>query len=336
MKNKIYIIFIALLGLFVSCEKDEVQVVMLDNPTAPTIVALPNLTLERNNGTDTLEFVGTNVDPGFVASANYFLEAAAAGTNFADKLVVATSVQGTSFKITVSDLNGLLLKKFEADEATSVDFRLRSQLIVDAGTGAPGTSSNPFEYISEVKTANVTTYGLPRLNLLNSGIEQKIESALGNGVYKGYVKLSKDNPFTLQNPDTDKVYGGSGGVLTEGGSAIAASNSGWHMLEANTNAMTFSTTEYFIGLVGSATPNGWDTPDQKMDYDAKTGTWNITIDLAAGEVKFRLNDGWAWNLGGPLNKLTQGGDNIPVTAGNWTISLAINADNTGSATFVKN
>ena len=91
-----------------------------------------------------------------------------------------------------------------------------------------------------------------------------------------------------------------------------------------------------IGLVGSATPNGWDTPDQKMDYDAKTGTWYITIDLADGEVKFRLNDGWAWNLGGDLDNLTQGGANIPVTAGNWTITLTINANNTGSATFVKN
>lgn len=343
MKNKIYIIFIALLGLFVSCEKDEVQVFMLDNPVAPTIVTMPSLTLERNNGTDTLEFVGTNVDPGFVASANYFLEAAAAGTNFADKVVIGTGVDGTSFKITVADLNGIMLKKFEADETSSVDFRLRSVLVVDAGTGAPGTSSNPFEYISEINTVNVTPYGLPRLDLKNSGMDQKIESALGNGVYEGFVKLSTDNAFTLENPDSGTAYGGSAGTLSVNGGGIVVGNSGWHILKANTNDLTYETVEHFIGLVGSATPNGWDSPDQKMDYDAKKGYWYITIDLVEGHCKFRRNDGWSWNMGladsGIEGELQQGGvgNDIPITeAGNYTVTFTILNDDAGTYTITKN
>ena len=60
-----------------------------------------------------------------------------------------------------------------------------------------------------------------------------------------------------------------------------------------------------------------------------TRRWIITlqrklehaIDLADGEIKFELNDGWAWNLGynksntGNLNDLFHDGDNIAVTAG---------------------
>ena len=346
MKNIKYIVFIALLGLFVSCEKDEVKVIMSSNPVAPEIISMPNLTLERNNGEDTLEFLGTNVDPGFQASANYFLEAAASGTNFDDVIQIGTAIQGTSFKITVSDLNGLMLKKFEADEATSVDFRLRSVLVVDAGTGAPGTSADPFEYISQIQTASVTTYGLPRLNLLNTGMDQKFELALGNGVYKGFVKVSPDMPFILQNPDTGTEYGGSGGVLTEGGSGIVVDNAGWHILDANTNTMTYQTTENFVGLVGSATPNGWDAPDQKMDYDAKNDQWYITLDLVVGHVKFRRNDGWAWNMGfvegttpGMEGPTQQGGvgHEIPISEnGNYTVRFAIFSKSAGYYWNTKN
>jgi len=333
MKKYIYIVFIGLFGLLSSCEKDGEQVVMLENPIAPTLVTIPDLTLERNNGTQTLEFVGTPVDPGFTVSAKYFLEACAAGNNFTDAVLILSDVQASSFKITVSDLNGLLLKKFPADATSSVDFRIRAVLVTDAGTGA-----QTFEYVSATSTASVFLYGLPRLDLLNSGIDQKIESALGNGVYKGYVKVDKTLPFTLEDPDSNTEYGGSGGVLAVNGAGISVAESGWHDLSVNVNDLSYSINAYMIGLVGSATPNGWDSPDQKMDYDAQSGTWYITLDLVDGEFKFRKNDGWAWNLGGTTDNLVADGNNIAVTAGNYTITLTITSDagKTGTCTIVKN
>lgn len=332
----LYLLLAGVVGLFSACEKDEDKIIMLDNPTPPSIVSMPELTLLRTKGTDSLEFVGTAVDPGFTASANYYLEAAKAGTNFADPVTVFNGVQVESIKITVADINGLMLKKFDADVATSVDFRIRSVLVVDAGTNAPGTKTDPFEYISELKTVNVTPYGLPRLDLINSGIDQKVESALGNGNYKGFVKLDAAHAFTLLDPDSNTSYGLTAGKLVAGGSAITPAETGWHMVTADVVAQTYSASAYMIGLIGSATPNGWNTPDQKMDYDAKTGTWKITIDLVAGEIKFRKNDGWAWNLGGTTGNLTQGGDNIAVSAGNYTITLTIINDQTGTCTIVKN
>ena len=336
MRNTIFILFLGLIGLLVSCEKDGEIIVMLDNPIAPEIVTMPNLTLERNNGTKILEFVGAPVDPGVQASAKYILEAAAAGTNFADPLIILTDVQNESLKISVSDLNGIMLKKFPADKASSVDFRMRSVLVVDAGTGAPGTSTDPFEYISKTNTASVTLYGLPKLDLINSGIDQKIESAMGDGKYFGFVKLNVTKPFTLKDPDANIVYGANGGALAVNGNPIVPTDNGWFKLNADTKALTYKMDAYMIGLIGSATPNGWDTPDQKMDYNAQTGTWSITLNLIAGEIKFRKNDGWAWNLGGTPDKLTQGGGNIPVTAGNYTITLTIINDATGTCKIVKN
>jgi hypothetical protein len=334
----LYVTFIGLIGLLFSCEKDETKVIMLTNPVAPTLQTVPDLTLKRTNGTDTLVFIGTPVDPGFQASATYFLEACAQGTNFADPIAIKSGTKADKFKITVSDLNGLVLKKFPADQATAIDLRIRSVLTVDAGTGA-----TPMVYSSAVKTVNLTPYGLPRLDLINSGVNQKIESALGNGSYSGFVKLNKEQPFTLKDPDTNVIYGASGTALAVNGGGITSPDNGWYKFNADTKALTFSMESYMIGLVGSATPNGWNVPDQKMDYDSKTGSWFITIDLVPGFVKFRKNDGWAWNMGladsGTPGELKQGGvgNDIPITeAGNYTVVFTILNDNAGTYSIKKN
>ncbi|MEI6059989.1 MAG: SusE domain-containing protein [Bacteroidota bacterium] len=333
----IYLTIIGLFGLLSGCEKDGTKVVMLTSPNAPTIKTLPDLTLQRLNGTNILEFVGTPVDPGFQASATYFLEAAAAGTSFADAVILYSGVQDAKISMTVSDLNGMLLKKLPADQVSSVDFRIRSVLVQDAGTGY-----TPKVYISATKTADVTLYGLPRLDLIGSGVDQKIESALGNGIYAGFVKLDATKSFTLKDPDANIVYGGAAGILAVNGAAITSEASGWYQFSANTTALTYSMSAYMIGLVGSASANGWNSPDTKMDYDSKSGTWYITTDLIVGEIKFRFNDGWAWNLGwnDAKDALTHNGANIAVTeAGNYTITLTItkfDAPEAGTFTIVKN
>lgn len=343
----IYLTFIGLTALFTACEKDGEIITMLSTPVAPALTTVPDLTLQRTNGNQVLEFVGTPVDPGFQASATYYIDVCATGTAFANPVTIWSGPQCKSMKISVSDLNGILIRKFPADASTALDLRLRSVLVVDAGTGAPGTGTNPFTYISESKSATVRLYGLPRLNLINSGMDQKIESALGDGKYTGLVKFDVTKPFTLTNPDAGTNYGGTGNVLAVNGAAIVPPADGWHRLTVDVNALTYDISSYMIGLVGSATPNGWDSPDQKMDYNPATGSWSITVNLVVGEIKFRLNDGWAWNLGfnknnsGNLNDLFHDGNNIPIdAAGNYTITLTITQPNgpneAGSCTIKKN
>lgn len=80
-------------------------------------------------------------------------------------------------------------------------------------------------------------------------------------------------------------------------------------------------------IIGNATPGGWDndtdmaSPASKGDY-----VWSITVDLLAGELKFRENDDWAVNLGGTESDLTFDGANIAVSQGNYTISLKLEPD----------
>jgi len=98
------------------------------------------------------------------------------------------------------------------------------------------------------------------------------------------------------------------------------------------NAYTYTANRW--GLIGSATPGGWDS-DQNMTWDAVNQSLTITVDLVVGEIKFRANDEWAINLGGDVNALEPGGANISVAeAGNYTIHLFLS--NVPTCTIVKN
>lgn len=95
-------------------------------------------------------------------------------------------------------------------------------------------------------------------------------------------------------------------------------------LETKSYVLTPITT---IGIIGSASPNGWDSDVDMtyVPYNAETkelGYWEIKdVPFTSGEIKFRANDDWAIYWGGDTNALTQGGDNISVDAGKYDIKL---------------
>lgn len=81
------------------------------------------------------------------------------------------------------------------------------------------------------------------------------------------------------------------------------------------------------GIIGSATPTGWDS-DTNLDYDLTTKKYSITMDMKVGEFKFRLDDSWTLNYGDDGNNLSleAGGANIPITvAGSYTIVVDFTA-----------
>ncbi|MCK9411468.1 MAG: SusE domain-containing protein [Prolixibacteraceae bacterium] len=286
----IYLTFIGLIGLLFSCKKDETKAVLNDNPTLPTIATVPNLTLKRTNGINLLEFVGTAIDPGFQASATYYLEACAKGTNFADPILILSDKQDLSMKITVADLDGILLKKFPADQVSSLDFRIRSVLSLSSGTGS-------YVYSSPVKNADVTLYGPPTLSFTVASKLQGVVSAADNKVYTGWI-YTDGTAFQFTNNDDGKKYGGvlaAGAVscdLTEGGPAIKLDAGAYNMtVDINTGKMKMTIADVTIGIIGDAV-GGW-SDDTKMAYNFTDHTWNITKTVTAGGIKFRTHNSWA-------------------------------------------
>jgi hypothetical protein len=90
-----------------------------------------------------------------------------------------------------------------------------------------------------------------------------------------------------------------------------------------------------IGIIGSASPGGWDVDSDLKLVDSKDKfSWTITLYLSAGEVKFRASDAWDTNWGGttfPEGTGVANGANIPVaTAGYYKVQFN---DFTGAYAF---
>lgn len=77
------------------------------------------------------------------------------------------------------------------------------------------------------------------------------------------------------------------------------------------------------GIIGSATKNGWDGPDQMMVPGSEKGIWLIkNLALKNGEIKFRMNNSWDFNYGvGEGGGLNADGENISVTEGKYDVML---------------
>ncbi len=92
-----------------------------------------------------------------------------------------------------------------------------------------------------------------------------------------------------------------------------------------------------VGIIGSATPGGWDVDTDLRLADATKAdksTWTTVIYLSTGAVKFRAMDDWTTNWGSanfPNGTGTQGGSDIPVAnAGYYKVTFN---DATGAYTF---
>ncbi len=84
------------------------------------------------------------------------------------------------------------------------------------------------------------------------------------------------------------------------------------------------------GVVGSATPNGWNGPDLPFYKNTENAEEMVAyVTLADGEIKFRQNNTWGGDYGGSgeLNgTLTTGPDNnIKVPAGTYKITINLTA-----------
>ena len=92
-----------------------------------------------------------------------------------------------------------------------------------------------------------------------------------------------------------------------------------------------------VGIIGSAAPGGWDVDVDMHLKDATRvdrSTWTINLYLAAGDVKFRAQDGWDINWGAaafPTGTGTQNGANITIpTPGYYKVEFN---DDSGAYTF---
>ena len=131
--------------------------------------------------------------------------------------------------------------------------------------------------------------------------------------------------FQKNFDDWSESYGFASGDDTAGklGGDNFMVEPGFYRAEIDLVAQTYKLTKITtVGIVGPAQAGGW-SDDTDMTYNKETGAWEATLDLEAGEMKFRANDGWDINWGGKsFDALSQNGDNLKVAeAGKYFVQL---------------
>ena len=147
--------------------------------------------------------------------------------------------------------------------------------------------------------------------------------------FTGYMYLNQNGFKFCTQPNWDGTnYGADFNTAGDAANITMTEEAGYYKVDVDLESKSYVLTPITtIGIIGSASPNGWDSDVDMtyVPYNAETkelGYWEAKdITLASGEIKFRANDDWAINWGGDTNALTQGGDNISVEAGTYDIKL---------------
>lgn len=157
--------------------------------------------------------------------------------------------------------------------------------------------------------------------------------------YTGYMYLNQNGfKFCTQKNWDGTNYGGA--FFGESGDNIMMTQeAGFYQVDVDLSAKTYTLSPFIIGIIGDATPTGWDG-DTDMTYNAEEHCWELkNVKLSDGEMKFRSNHSWNDpnpNWGGTLDALVQKGDNIAVAAGTYDIKLEVNfAEGTAKCVMTK-
>ena len=326
--NKI-LFLLTFTALLVGCEQDDIVVI---NEDFTTVVSLSsdNIVLEESNeGTEALKVTWTQPDFGYSAAAQYNILFDLSTGDFSNpESVSAGSSLEKSFN--TEDLNKVLLN-LGAEPGTAAQLQVKVDIIM----------SKQYSRASDTSELTATAYsgvldlttpwgvvGSATPNGWGDGPDTPFYKTDAAGVFVAYInmvdgewKIRKDNDWAVN-------YGSSDGVnLVDGGDNIVT-DAGTYKITFDENNLTYAIETYSWGLVGDATPNGWDGPDFPLDYDSCSDTWRAVVKLNDGEWKIRQNNDWAVNLGsdGADGNLQAGGGNIPVTLGYYQIIVDFNAN----------
>ena len=203
---------------------------------------------------------------------------------------------------------------------------------------------NAEAWTGQDRYADCVTYSQ---NVINSGYTLNMNDANGNGTAYDELFLADNDVNGAQNEfifalnfdgmqsqtwggTTFLVHAAIGGTMNPAEFGV---NGGWGGLRTTKNLVNQFAVDLDVlntslgaqsdwGLVGSATPNGWNGPDVEM-YQTGPQEFSIYAELGSGELKFRFNEDWGNNFGdnGNDGTLESGGANIPISAGTYFIVM---------------
>lgn len=323
--------------LGMSCKKEGADMVLQDGNFPKQLKASASqLSLTPGSDTDTvLKFNWAAADYGQKPVVSYTLQLSAVAdtSQWANAKTFAAGNNILGYVFTGKDLNNLLNGMGLAPgRADTIAVRIRSDVNQFNGSA----SSVPAAYSNTVLVA-VTPYGL---NLYIPGQYQNWDPATAPvlgfvpgkpGLYEAYVNMpgSGIQYFKYTSaPDWNHTnYGdGSNGTFSTDGNAagLSVADGGYYELTADLNKNTWTATKTTWGIIGDATPGGWDN-DTQLNYDAAKQVWTVTAAMKkAGSFKFRANKAWNIDFGIDSNGNLAYADNpfLGYTAGLNNLSVS--------------
>lgn len=236
------------------------------------------------------------------------------------KFYGASSLKGSA--TTWDDINPTVMGCAANGDASTFGFLewrdVQTPTIEGAGTWIVTLDANTWTY----------TVSSPVLYLAGdaNGWNQTEPFASTDGInFWGFAYLNNNGfKFCTQKDWKGTNYGTDFSTAEDAGniSLPEGNEEGFYKIVLNLDAKTMELTPITtIGIIGDATPNGWDA-STPMTYSKADGAWVIKdVQLKDGELKFRANDGWDINWGGTPDALKQDGDNLKMSEGTYDIKL---------------
>lgn len=357
MKNILKSVFILFGALTISCSTDDVENRPIIEGVDSPVLSAPDAGSSYTLSTETMDqqaerFVWSKANYNGDVAVSYTLEIDVEGGDFS----AAQSLGGTTgtlqFSVTEEALNTACLSLGASPfEASSYDVR-----VVSSASGFDMMASNKVTIIVTPFTTDLPKLWIPGSYQSESGYgdadwthsaaAQLAADAFGSTKFEGYLYLANnvvadsDNglKFSSQGDWSGTNYGDDGtfsDVLSPTGGNIGG-NAGYYRVKVDTEELTYNLQPVTWGIIGAATPTGWDS-DTNMTYNPTTKKWEIIIALTVEKFKFRYNDTWnvgdaQWNLGlfdasktgenyGGENMSYGGGDISVTTAGTYLVEL---------------
>jgi hypothetical protein len=315
-----------------SCKKDETQTVANAGTGGSLKSSVTSVTLDKTVlTTNVITFTTTNASFGYNAAVTNVLQLAAKGTNFAKPKEASLDVNATSKSYNGLDFNNLLLALgLPTTAASDVEIRIKSSI----STAVTPVYSNVVTISAKPFPLTAWIYVPGNYQGWNPATADSLVSVTGNGIYSGIIKFDGDKFKITPAKKWDLAYGDAGGgKLSTSGGDISSVSAGFKLLtvDLNTFVYTIADADYW-SIIGNAIPgSNWAIDTDLKSTNNGNNTWVTTVALTPGAFKFRKNHDWGTSIG-------DGGNDINVAAaGNYTLTLTVNADGkTGSYTIVKN
>ena len=344
--TKYFLSMAAAVGMIAGCQKPEmIQIAAPEDVKAPVLEALagPIEITPTNMALEKVTFSWSAADYGVPTQINYSLEAARAAAP--ETVVTITSgLTATTAEVTYDVLNQILFNDLKLADGVAEDVTFK----VGAKLGEyEKIYSNVITVSCKVTAAEkvypkLTVAGSYAYNNWSPGKGQFVFDFEGTDTkYSGVIDFGEDvsalqfkfvgeawgnNEFSVPSGEAQTPEAAELPLVAGGGDNIAAyTTHRYYSLTLDKSAPKVIKNFSFnsLGVIGDATSTGWDA-DTDMQFNPAKQRFYVDMTLADGTIKFRANDAWDVNWGGAAGVLVSGGDNIPVTAGNYRIYVNLN------------